>query len=127
MPPVSVLTSIAVPLTAFSNTTMPVGVPPEPLTEPLKLATDPAGTGKVVVVARVVVVAVRLGTLQLDSRLVTLIVPRPLAKSNPAVVLNAGVELPLKVAMNPNCPAVVLLQFGLLPWQATELLPLVMS
>ena len=76
---------------------------------------------------KVVVDAVRLGAVHFASRFVTFTVPNPVAKSYPATALKAGVDPPAVVVRMPNCPAVLLLQFGLPPAQATELVPLVMS
>jgi hypothetical protein len=75
----------------------------------------------------VTVDAVRLGEAQLLSKFATFTDPSPVAKSYPGAVLNACVEPPLVVAMMPNCPEFVLLQFGLPPPQATETLPFVVS
>jgi len=93
----------------------------------VKPAFVPCGTGKTVLLVRVTVGVVRLTELQLFTKLVTFTEPSPVAKSYPVVLLNAGVAPPVAVAMMPNCPEFVLLQFGLPPAHATELLPLVTS
>jgi hypothetical protein len=75
------IVSIAAPVEAFLRTTKPVGVLPEPVTEPLNAALESTVMGKVVLLARVTAVAFRAGDAQLASRFVTFTVPSPVAKS----------------------------------------------
>jgi hypothetical protein len=59
--------------------------------------------------------------------LVTFTEPSPVAKSYPAAVVHAGVVGDAALTRTPVAPAVVLLQFGEVPAQGTELFPLVTS
>jgi hypothetical protein len=71
-----------------------------------------------------VVVANSVGVAHLFRRFATLIDPKPVARSYPVAVENAGLP---PDATTPNPPELVLLQFGDAPEQGTEILPLVMS
>jgi len=108
--------------------TSPVAVVGATLT--VKVALVPCVIGNVVVLVNVVAELVRFATAaQALSKLATLMEPRPVARSYPAVALNAGVLPPVAVVKIPNWFALVLLllQFGVPPWHATELLPFAMS
>src|SRR6266436_1924824 len=120
-------TTTPVPIDLSFRSTVPVGV-----AAPEALVTVPANVTLAPIVdevgpTSVTVVPMRLGDFQLASKFATFTVPSPVAKSYPADVLKAGVEPPEVVAMTPNwfAAVLVLLQFGLPPTQATELLPLV--
>ena len=80
-PPDRAIVSIATPVEAFLRITKPVGVPPEPVTEPLNAALESTVMGKVVLLVSVTAVAVRLGDAQLASKFVTFTLPSPVAKS----------------------------------------------
>jgi hypothetical protein len=75
------IVSIVAPVEAFLRTTKPVGVPPEPVTEPLNAALESTVMGKIVLLVSVTAVAVRLGDAHLASKFATFTVPRPVAKS----------------------------------------------
>src|SRR5580700_12223323 len=79
------------------SSTKPVGVPvPEVgLTVPLTLTPSPCVmlTAAPPLREKVVVVGRKAADVQLERRLPTLTEPSPVAKSKPAVVLNAGVTL----------------------------------
>ena len=111
------------------NSTVPVGVPVPEVFATIPVNVTLAPMVEEVGPARVTVVPPKLGApvAQLLSKLATFNVPSPVAKSYPAVALNAGVVPPAAVVRMPNCPAVLLLQFGVPPTHATELLPLATS
>src|SRR4029077_4082459 len=110
----------------FSRITTPVGVPPLPVTVPVRLPeTDPAVP---VTEAGLSVVLVEVpdavAVVHLLIRLATLTEPSPVARSYPVPVANAGFPLD---TTTPNPPLLVLLQFVEPPAHGTEILPLVMS
>src|SRR5713226_6177484 len=111
------------------KSTVPVGVAvPEALvTVPVKVTLAPIVDE--VGPASVTVVPIRLGDAHALSKFATFTDPSPVAKSYPVAVLYAKVVPPAVVARTPYTFAavLVLLQFGLPPWQATEILPFVVS
>ena len=115
------------PVVVSSSNTKPVGVavPADFVTVPVNVALAPIvdDVGPV----RVMLVPLTPGADHFAIRLLTLTVPKPVARSYPVVALKAGVVPPAAVAIMPNCPAVLLLQFGLPPTHATELFPFVTS
>jgi hypothetical protein len=119
------------PIDISFRSTVPVGVAvPEALvTVPVKVAGVPIVEEPDAGPTRVTVVPIRVGDFQLASKFATLTEPSPVAKSYPgaALALKAGVVLLAGLTRMPNWLAAVLLQFGLPPTQATELLPLVTS
>ena len=83
---------------------------------------------------RLVAVAWKLPTAigHCVARLATFTEPRPVARSYPVAVLQAGVVADAGLTRTPLVPAVVLLQLGEVPAgefaaQGTELFPFVMS
>ena len=113
--------------------TSPVGVPEPEVTVADSVTDAPCVIGAGVVLPLtvvLVVVALKVPTAapQPSCRFEIFTVPRPVAKSYPAVVVKAGVLVaPIVVKRTPFVPAVVLLQFKELGAQGTELLPFVMS
>src|SRR5882762_7402139 len=61
------------------------------------------------------------------AKLVTFTEPSPVARSYPVAVVHAGIVGEAVLTRTPLVPAVVLLQFGELAAQGTELLPFVTS
>src|SRR6266853_2968646 len=78
---------------------------------------------------RVVVVAwkVPAASGHCVARLATFTEPRPVARSYPVAVVQAGVVAAAALTRTPLALAILLLQFREFPAQGTELLPLVMS
>src|SRR5580704_8272236 len=75
----------------------------------------------------VTVSAVKETPDQALTKLLMLREPRPVALSYPVVVMKAGVLVFVGSRSTPNCEELVLLQFGVPPWQATELFPRTVS
>jgi hypothetical protein len=72
----------------------------------------------------VVAVPVAPAVVHLLTKFVAFTEPRPVARSYPVAVENAGLP---PDATTPNPPELVLLQFADAPGQGTEILPLVIS
>src|SRR5580693_5564253 len=79
------------------------------------------------VAANVTVSAVKETPDHALTKLLMLREPRPVALSYPVVVMKAGVLVFVGSRSTPNCEELVLLQFGVPPWQATELFPRTVS
>src|SRR5580704_12660804 len=111
-----------------TRATAPVAL--EGLTEIVKLTElpwvigpDGAGIGPV----SVTVSAVKETPDHALTKLLMLREPRPVGLSYPVVVMKAGVLVFVGSRSTPNCEELVLLQFGVPPWQATELFPRTVS
>jgi hypothetical protein len=129
---VSVKTPIAVgelPGGEASSDTNPVGVPEGELTFTVKLTVAPWAIVPVGEVVMAVVVEWKDAEPHAFARFATLTDPSPVALSYPATARNAGLFLLLGSTSTPNWFAAVevLLQFVVLPSQATELLPVITS
>src|ERR1700674_1494508 len=114
------------------SATSPVGVPDVEVTVTLAVTAVPCVIETVDVpplTVRLVVVAVNLPAAigHCVARFATFTVPRPVAKSYPVAVVQAGIVGVAVLTRMPVLPAVLLLQFGELPAHGTELFPLVTS
>ena len=109
--------------------TLPVGTPEAEVTFTVKLTVLPCGIVPVAVVVSAVVVVSKLAVCQAVARFATFTDPNPVALSYPATAKKAGLLLLLGSTSTPYWFAddEVLLQFGELPAQATELLPVTVS
>src|SRR5579859_176761 len=105
--------------------TVPVGVPDPEVTWMVTLTGCPWVMG-VEIGANVVVVEEKLTKFQLLTRFAVFTEPSPLARSYPALVVQAGEEVLLGFTRIPVWPDVAL-QFGVPPLHATELLPVTVS
>src|ERR1700688_1978344 len=116
----------AAPAGVAINETCPVGVPPDEVTCTVKLAFAPWAIVPLGEALIVVAEAVNPTPPQAAARLAMFTVPRPLARSYPEVAVHAGTPA---LAITPYWLAtvLVLLQFAVPPWQATEIFPVITS